>query len=102
MATTRSNVYAVWVTVGYFEAEPAKFEPVGSSIPPVDKFGRDQATFQAIYPDGFRLGQEMGSDTGDITRNRAFYMIDRSIPVGFKRGEDLNSENAILLRRLIE
>lgn len=84
MLTTRSNVYKVWVTVGYFEVTAA---PTGKP---------------KIYPDGFQLGQELGSDTGDVTRHRSFYMIDRSIPVGFKRGEDLNSGDAILLRRFIE
>jgi hypothetical protein len=101
-ATTRSNVYAVWVTVGYFEVEPVTWSPVLPGPPPVDARGLTHAQFQQIYPDGFQLGQELGSDTGDITRHRAFYMIDRSIPVGFKRGEDLNTENAILLRRFIE
>lgn len=85
LLTTQSNVYAVWVTVGYFEVSPA---PAGYS--------------PAIYPDGYQLGQELGSDSGDVTRNRAFYIIDRSLPVGFKRGEDLNVEDAILLRREIE
>ena len=83
-ATTRSNVYGVWITVGYFEVEPV-------ATPDTN-----------IYPDGYRLGQELGSDTGDITRHRSFYMIDRSIPVGFKRGEDLNTEDAVILRRFIE
>jgi len=83
LVTHRSNVYAMWITVGYFEVEPAP------------------AT-NAIYPDGYRLGQEIGIDTGDVKRHRAFYLIDRSIPVGFQRGEDLNAEKAILLRRFIE
>ena len=89
-ATNRSNVYAVWVTVGYFEVSPAV------------NTGMSAAQFAKIYPDGFQLGQELGSDTGDVTRHRSFYMIDRSIPVGFQRGEDLNAEDAILLRRFIE
>jgi hypothetical protein len=80
--TTRSNVYAVWITVGFFEAEPAD-NP-------------------AVHPDGYQLGPEVGSDTGEIKRHRAFYVFDRSIPVGFVRGEDTNVENAVLLRRFIE
>ena len=51
---------------------------------------------------GYELGPELGSDTGEIRRHRAFAIIDRSIPVGFRRGEDLNVENTILLRRFIE
>ena len=82
LVTTRSNVYAVWITVGYFEAEWVGVGPA--------------------YPDGYRLGRELGSDTGDIKRHRAFYLIDRSIPAGFVRGQDLNVGNTILLNRFIE
>jgi hypothetical protein len=71
--TTRSNVYAMWVTMGYFEVD-------GSGL----------------------LGQELNSDTGEIKRHRAFYMIDRSIPVGFEPGENHNVDRAILVRRYIE
>ena len=84
LVTTRSNVYAVWITVGYFEVE-------------ANPGGVDPA-----HPDGYRLGAELGSDTGDIERHRGFYIFDRSIPVGFDRGKDLNVENAVLLRRYIE
>ncbi|MBN2295881.1 MAG: hypothetical protein JXM70_25850 [Pirellulales bacterium] len=98
-ATNRSNVYAVWVTVGYFEVEPTTWVDAGGGV---DARGLTQAQFQKIYPDGFQLGQELGSDTGDITRHRSFYIIDRSIPVGFQRGEDHNVKDAILLHRFIE
>ena len=57
---------------------------------------------QTVYPDGFALGQELGIETGEVKRHRAFYMFDRSIPVGFQRGEDLNVEKAVLLKRFIE
>jgi hypothetical protein len=75
-------VYAVWITVGYFEVQAG--------------------TVDAAHPDGYRLGRELGSDTGDIKRHRAFYIIDRSIPVGFARGKDYNAANTILLSRFIE
>ena len=51
---------------------------------------------------GYSFGREIGADTGDIRRHRAFYIIDRSIPVGFIPGEDFNTEKAILLKRYIE
>ncbi|HTN75229.1 MAG TPA: hypothetical protein VL096_08280, partial [Pirellulaceae bacterium] len=72
--TTRSNVYAVWVTIGYFEVESSN---------------------------GL-LGQELYSDTGEVKRHRGFYLIDRSIPVGFEPGENHNVDRSILLRRFIE
>lgn len=80
--TTRSNVYAVWVTIGYFEVT------------------RNPAAPNAL--DNCEIGLELGSEGGSVQRHRSFYMIDRSIPVGFKRGEALNAENTILLRRHIE
>jgi hypothetical protein len=84
LTTTRSSVDAVWITVGYFEVTP---NPKG-----VD----------AGHPDGYRLGREMGLDTGEVERHRAFYIFDRSLPVGFQRGQDLNAEKAILVKRYIE
>jgi hypothetical protein len=87
--TTRSNVYAVWVTVGYFEVAPAPQTGAGG-------------VNYAIYPDGWQLGSELGSDTGDIQRHRAFYIFDRSIPVGYEPGKDHNLDDATLVKRYIE
>ena len=84
LVTTRSNVYAIWITVGYFQVSP-------------NPNGADTA-----HPDGYQLGQELGSDTGEIERHRAFYIYDRTIPVGFVRGQDTNVEHGLLLRRYIE
>ena len=73
MVTTRSSVFSVWITVGFFE---------------VDEFGR--------------VGAEIGSFEGLQTRHRAFYMIDRSIPVAFEPGKDHNVDETILVRTIIE
>ncbi len=73
LVTTRSSVFAVWITVAYFE---------------VDDVGR--------------VGAEIGSDTGEIVRNRGFYIFDRSIPVGFEPGKNHNIERAILVQSIIE
>jgi hypothetical protein len=45
---------------------------------------------------------EAGLDTGDIRRHRGFFIYDRSIPVGFVPGQDLNVRDGILLRRIIQ
>lgn len=81
-ATVRSELYAIWVTMGLFEVQP---EPIS-----------------ATYPDGYRLVREYGSDTGDVTRNRSFFIFDRSIPIGFERGVDHNVQDGILVERFIE
>ncbi|GIW98770.1 MAG: hypothetical protein KatS3mg111_4272 [Pirellulaceae bacterium] len=73
LVTTRSNVFSVRVTIGFFE---------------VDASGS--------------LGQEYLADEGRSQRHTAFYIIDRSIPVGYQQGRDLNTEKCILMRRMIE
>ena len=73
MVTTKSSVFSIWITIGYFQ---------------VDEFGR--------------VGAEIGSDEGDVNRDRAFYMIDRSIPVAFEPGRNHNVDQTILLRSIIE
>ncbi|MGE3407765.1 MAG: hypothetical protein AB7I37_13185 [Pirellulales bacterium] len=82
VATTQSNVYGIWITVGYFEVAPVRVT--------------------AANPEGVQLLGELGSDTGEIKRHRAFYLYDRSIPVAFQRGMDHNVDKALLVRRIIE
>jgi hypothetical protein len=82
--SSNSNVFAVWITLGYFEVES---NPTGVDV---------------AHKDGLQLGKELGSDTGVVKRHRAFYIIDRSVPVAFEPGENHNVDRAILLRRFIE
>ena len=79
LLSTQSNVFAVWVTIGYFRVEP-----------------RDDPALP------YSLAEELSVETGSARRHRAFYVIDRSIPVGFEPGENHNVQRAIVLRRFIE
>jgi hypothetical protein len=79
LVTTRSNVYAIWVTVGYFEVTPG-----GSA------------------PDGYIIGQELGTDTGEVKRHRGFGIYDRSIPVGYERGMNHNVEKGFLIKKILD
>jgi hypothetical protein len=79
LVTTRSNVYAIWVTVGYFEVTPS-----------------------TSNPDGYQIGQELGTDTGEIKRHRGFGVYDRSIPVGYERGMNHNVEKGFLIKKMLE
>jgi hypothetical protein len=83
LVTGRSNVYGVWITVGYFEVEPA-------------------STIDAARPDGYQFGAEIGIDQGQIKRHRGFYMVDRSIPVAFEPGENHNVDKTVILRRYVD
>ncbi|MDR1270318.1 MAG: hypothetical protein LBK82_12420 [Planctomycetaceae bacterium] len=94
MTTTRSNVFAVWMTIGYFEVEH-----FSSRINLINRYSNlapyitTDDTFKAVYPDGYVLGAEKGLNDGTVKRHRAFYLLDRSTPVGFRRGEVYRQEN---------
>ncbi len=77
LTTNQSNVFAVYLTVGLFEVQvnPATGEE--------------------------RIGIEYGADRGKAERFRAFYVIDRSKPVGYQVGVDHNVENTVLIRRYL-
>jgi hypothetical protein len=89
--TTHSNVYGVWITVGYFEVQKIPANPTQLTV-----------DARVANPDGYQLVRELYSDIGAAKRNRGFFIFDRSIPVGFMRGENLNVDKAILLRRIIQ
>ena len=112
LTTTRSNVFAVWVTVGYFEVE--RCNP-GVNMPACDPDGNDLTAamlsnpnykwyyyYQAIYPDGYTYGKELGADFGETQRHRGFSIIDRSVPVDFRRGNSVNYEDTILMKHVID
>ena len=74
LATTRSSVFAIWITVGLFE----------------------------VNPDGTVSDRELGSDSGEVRRHRGFFVLDRSIPVAFEPGKNHNVERAIRVSSFIE
>lgn len=113
LATTRSNVYAVWITVGFFEVKQAKDDAriagrymnttTGAFLgnTPAEQLAYQELFFR-VYPDGWTLGEEIGRATGEDVRHRAFYVVDRSRPVAFKPGEDANVSETVLVRRRIQ
>ncbi len=127
-----SNVFAIWVTIGYFEVEPNYVNretpgqnglgastglPLGFVTPAqivqaagtggVSQYLANNSNYIHIeydvnHPDGTRLGAELGSDDATFARHRAFYIVDRSIPVAFEPGKTHNTERCVLLKRFIE
>lgn len=87
LVTNKSNVYSIRMTLGYFEYTPATPAIPG---PPL------------IPSKAAAIGQEYGADQGRSIRHRAYYLIDRSIPVGYQPGHDHNTDKAILARSIIE
>ena len=81
VATTRSHVFAVWITVGFFQWDEIA---------------------KAYITDGTGNPIEVGADTGNSQRHRGFFIFDRSIPVAYETGQDHNVRDAILLRRIIQ
>ncbi len=88
VVSNHSNVFAIWITVGYFEVLP---NPPGG---PTANGGTSVNGVDAGHPDGYQLGAELGSESGDIVRHRGFYIFDRSIPVGFIRGQESTRRTA--------
>ncbi|MDG1874269.1 MAG: hypothetical protein P8J27_10190 [Mariniblastus sp.] len=80
LVTSRSSVFAVWVTIGYFE---------------VNSDG-------SLKPGASRAGIEAGADEGTLSRHRGFFLVDRSIPVAFEPGKNHNVERAVLVKSIIE
>jgi hypothetical protein len=142
-----SNVFAIWITIGYFEVEPnyvnreptvargnvadpytigantqlpGGFVTVAQITQAAANMGMTTAQYltqfsdaslggnfihieyDVNHPDGTRLGAELGSDDATFARHRAFYIVDRSIPVAFEPGKTHNTERCVLLKRFIE
>ena len=48
------------------------------------------------------LRQSIPNDPDSVRYHRAFYIVDRSIPVAFEEGQDHNVWDCVRLRRIIE
>ena len=74
LTSNTSNAFAVYMTVGFFEYDPASDS----------------------------IGVEYGANAGESERYRGFFVVDRTIPVGFQVGEDHNAANTILVKRYLK
>ena len=85
LVTTRSSVFSIWITVGFFEIDMDLSRDPHSGVP-------SDIVFR----------EEVGADTGEAQRYRGFFMVDRSIPVGFEPGSNHNVDRAILTSSIIQ
>jgi hypothetical protein len=74
--TTRSNVFAVWVTVGFFEVHSQPLDP-NRPYDPVALNGNTPNPNYNPYVD--KLGAELGRADGQHKRHRFFAIVDRSV-----------------------
>lgn len=81
LAADNSQTYVVWMTIGFFEVEENITATVAS--PP-------------------SLGREYNEDIGQNQRYQAMFIIDRSKPVGFKPGEDLNARDVVVFEKYFQ
>ncbi len=72
LTTDNSQTYLVRMTLGYFEVDSSNVNS---------------------------LGAEYNEAIGQNKRYKAMFIIDRSIPVGFVPGRDLNARNTVVFER---
>ncbi|TVP94105.1 MAG: hypothetical protein EA381_20660 [Planctomycetaceae bacterium] len=77
LAGDNSQTYVVWLTLGFFEVD----ENIRFSVPPPS------------------LGREYNEDIGQNVRYQAMFIIDRSRPVGFVPGQDLNARDVVVFEK---
>ena len=97
--TTRSHVFAVWITVGFFEVTEENYPAVGLDGVDNDGDGQTDEPDEIVYID--RLGPEIGSDTGQVVRHRAFFIVDRSRADGWPGPPQSREELLDLLRKVV-
>ena len=68
LVSDNSQVFLIRLTVGFFEVDPSTKG----------------------------LGQEYNAETGSSKRYKATFVVDRSIPVGFEPGKDLNARDVVV------
>jgi len=88
MVTTKSSLFAGWITVGYFQVDEDDVL--------VDEAGNP------VTPTSPIPAAEIGVAEGEQVRNRAFFIFDRSIPVAYEPGKNHNIENAIRVMTIID
>ena len=92
LTTVRTHQYAVWITIGFFEVT-RQGDPLMANANP----GTSLATL------GFDiLGPEIGASSGQTTRYRGFFLVDRTKLYGFDDTTPGSFTPAVVYRQMIE
>ena len=92
LTTVRTHQYAVWITIGFFEVT-RQGDPLMANANP----GTSLATL------GFDiLGPEIGASSGQTTRFRGFFLVDRTKLYGFDDTTPGSFTPAVVYRQMIE
>jgi hypothetical protein len=88
LTTVRTHQYAVWITIGFFEVKRQGDPPMAFS------------GFPTLAYDIF--GPEIGASTGQTTRFRSFFIVDRLKLTAFDPGVVGSFRPAVVYRQNIE
>ncbi|MGZ3395167.1 MAG: hypothetical protein ACXWPK_14020, partial [Isosphaeraceae bacterium] len=92
LTTVRTHQYAVWITIGFFEVT-RQGDPLMANANP----GTSLATL------GFdTLGPEIGASSGQTTRYRGFFLVDRLQLTGYDPNVIGSFRPAVVYRQTIE
>ena len=88
LTTVRTHQHAVWITIGFFEVKrQGDLMMAGSQFPTL--------AFDI-------LGPEIGAATGQTTRYRGFFLVDRTKLTGFDDTAPGSFQPAVVYRQMIE
>ena len=88
LTTVRTHQYAVWITIGFFEVTRQGDLLMIQSGNPILAFDL--------------LGPELGASTGQTTRYRGFFLVDRLKLYGFDDTTPGSFRPAVVYRQTIE
>jgi hypothetical protein len=88
LTTVRTHQYAVWITIGFFEVK-REGDP-----------GMIQQGIPLLAYD--LLGPEIGAASGQTTRYRGFFLVDRTKLYGFDDTTPGSFTPAVVYRQMIE
>ena len=92
LTTVRTHQYAVWITVGFFEVTRQ-----GDLLMAGANAGTPAAALAFDI-----LGPEIGAATGQTTRYRGFFLVDRLKLTGFDDTPPGSFRPAVVYRQMIE